>query len=377
MALLGVFVLIFLMDTFAEDTILKWIFVPHARTEATTGDYIITGIRNIDFTKFSLKMLGGDLAQSTSKDSATMAYCDKYFDLGNINTLWSIGNHDVESGSRAMIKKFTKRDTYYSYARDGVQFLILDTELDAVSFDSTAILGAQLDTVKAVCNRVTSADTKFLIVLNSRYMWMINNPYFTATMKDSIAASSKSMKGTNFYSTIYPLLQTVKAKGIQVMWFSGDKSRMNVNNYIYNQADSIPFYAAKMENSDPDSTNYVIILTYTKNKKMKCDYVRLTHVNSWTTGALPHCVACAYNTIAAGPALKVQQSLGKKEITLTWQTGNEEKGTMQIFSINGSRYYAKEFQTNKALIVAMDKPGIYIVRAKHGNATDVKKFVVR
>jgi hypothetical protein len=373
MAVIGIF-----MNSFSEDTILKFIFVPHARTEAKTGDMIITGIRNIDFTKFSLKMLGGDLTQTTSKDSATMAYCDKFFDLGNPNTLWSIGNHDVESGSRELIKKFTKRDTYYTYARDGVQFLILDTELDAPSFSSSSILGAQLDTVKAVCNRVTSADTKFFIVLNSRFIWMANNPDFTQAFKDSnVAASSKSLSTTNFSKDVYPLLQAVKAKGIQVMWFSGDKARANVINYIYNKADSIPFYAAKMENTDPDSTNYVVILTYTKNKKMQCDYVRLTHVNTWTTGALPHAIVSSSNGIAREQALKILQISGKKEITIALQTGNNKNGLVQIFRINGAMYYSKESTINKAITVHIDNPGIYIAQATVGNTTHVKKFIIR
>jgi hypothetical protein len=364
-------------NSFAADEVFKWIFVPHARTEATSGDMIITGIRNIDFTKFSLKMLGGDLCQATSKDSATMAYCDKFFDFGNPNTLWSIGNHDVESGSRATIKKFTKRDTYYSYARDGVQFLILDTELDATSFSGTQITGVQLDTVKAVCNRITSADTKFLIVLNSRYIWMVNNSDFSQAFKDSnVAASSKSMTTSNFSTDIYPLLKAVKAKGIQPLWLSGDKIRTNVNNYIYKAADSIPFYAAKMENSDPDSTNYVVILTYTKNKKMSVDYVKLTHVNSWITGTLPNATVYAHSA-AEEQALQVRQAVGKKEIAMTWQAANDENGMLQIFGLDGALYHSQAFKTNKTITVSINRPGVYVVKGTFANGTQSKKFVVR
>jgi hypothetical protein len=370
-------ILSIVMDVFSDDTILKFIFVPHARTENSTGDLVIKGIQNIDFSKFALKMLGGDLAVSTTKDSATMAYCDKIFDLKNVNTLWAVGNHDVESGNKALITKFTNRSTYYSYARNGVQFLILDTELDATSFSGTSITGAQLDTVKAVCNRITSADTKFLIILNSRYVWMVGNPDFTQAFKDSnIAASSKSMTTCNFSKDVYPLLQAVKAKGIQPMWFSGDKARTNVNNYIYNHADSIPFYAAKMENSDPDSTNYVVILSYTKNKKIQCDYVKLTHVNSWVTGVLPKSEPSFENSTAKETFL-VRQTLAKREITLSLQNANNVRGLIRIFGTNGAVYYSKEAAMNHPLTIHLNKAGVYIAQAIAGNSIHVKKIIVR
>jgi hypothetical protein len=367
------------MNAFAEDTILRYIFVPHARTENSTGDLVIKALQAIDYSKFAVKMLGGDLAVSTSKDSATLAYCDKIFDIKSVNTLWSVGNHDVESGNKALIKKFTGRDTYYSYARDGIQFLILDTELGATSFSGTSITGAQLDTVKAVCSRITSADTKFLIVLNSRYIWMVNNPDFSQAFKDSnIAASSKSMTTSNFSTDVYPLIKAVKAKGIQPMWFSGDKARCNVNNYIYNKADSIPFYAAKAENSDPDSTNYCICITYTKSKKIQMDYVRFTHVNEWIAkAATPAVTVFAQNAAAGKQALQTRQTAGQKEIALTWRAAADETGVIQVFGVNGELHQSRIFKTNKTMIVSFEKPGVYIAKAVFPGGSRAAKFVVK
>jgi len=260
------------IDLFPQnDSVLNFIFVPHPRSEDQVNQSIYQGIAKIDFTKYDMIMLGGDLTYSTSKDSATLAYCDNLFNLGSPNTLWSLGNHDVQSGHRALIKEFTGRESFYSYERNGVTFIVLDTELDADGFSNTFIKEDQLQMVKNVCDSI--AESGFLILLHHRFMWMINNEYFKTKLTDSIAASSRSMDTTNFYSDIYPLLREVKNRGIQVLVFSGDKSKINIE---YSPEDSITFYAARMADDLPDSMNNVIILNYNlQNKEITCNFVSL------------------------------------------------------------------------------------------------------
>jgi len=260
------------MDLLSQnDSDLKFIFVPHPRSEDQVHQSVYPGIAKIDFTKYDVKMLGGDLTYSTGKDSATLAYCDNLFNLGSPNTLWSFGNHDVQSGHRELINKFTGRESFYSYYRDGITFIVLDTELDANGFSSTFIKGDQLQMVKNVCDSIT--ESRFLILLHHRFMWMINNDYFITMLTDSIAASSRSMDTTNFYSDIFPLLQKVKNKRIQVLVFGGDKSKINV---IYSPEDSITFYAARLADDLPDSINNVIVLNYSpQNKEITCNFMPL------------------------------------------------------------------------------------------------------
>jgi hypothetical protein len=274
-------ILIFLLLTISginlfsqTDSVLKIIFTPHPRSEDQVHQSVYEGIAKIDFKKYDVRMLGGDVTYSTSKDSATLAYCDDLFNIGSANTLWSFGNHDVQSGHRSLIKKFTGRDSYYSYYRDGITFLVLDTELDANSFISTFIKGDQLQMLKTVCD--TIKESRYLIVLHHRLMWMINNNYFKSRLTDSIAASSRSMDTTNFYSDIYPLLQKVKSKGIPVLVFGGDKSKINID---YSPEDSITFFACRLASDLPDSINNVIILSYNlKNKEITRNFVTLENV---------------------------------------------------------------------------------------------------
>jgi len=264
-------------DLFSQnDSVLKFIFVPHPRSDDQVNQSVHSGIAKIDFTKYDVKMLGGDITYDTGKDNATLAYCDNLFDLGSPNTLWCFGNHDVQSGHRSLIKKFTGRESYYSYSRDGITFIVLDTELDANAFSSTFIEGNQLQMVKDVCDSIT--DSRYLILLHHRFMWMINNDYFKSRLTDSIAASSRSMDTTNFYSDIYPLLQKVKNKGTQVLVLGGDKSKINV---AYSPEDSITFYAVRLATDIPDNINNVIVLNYSlQNKELTCNFVPLTEITT-------------------------------------------------------------------------------------------------
>jgi len=279
MRLLTIFIILTVSftDLFPQnDSVLKFIFVPHPRSEDQAHQSVYPGIAEIDFAKYDVIMLGGDITYSTSKDSETLAYCDNLFNIRSPNTLWSLGNHDVQSGHRDLIKKFTGRESYYSYSRDGITFIVLDTELDANSFSSTFIKGNQLQMVKDVCDSIR--DSRYLILLHHRFMWMINNDYFTSRLTDSIAASSRSMDTTNFYSDIYPLLQTVRNKGIQILVFGGDKSKINV---AYSPEDSITFYAARLSTDIPDNTNNVIVLNYgLQNKELTWDFIPLSEVTT-------------------------------------------------------------------------------------------------
>jgi hypothetical protein len=261
------------LDLYAQsDSLIKFIFIPHPRSADREVQSVVAEIENIDFTKYDGTMLGGDLTYYTTRDTSTLVYLDDIFDLSNPNTLWSLGNHDLEGG-RNLITHFTGRESYYSYNRNGVTFMVLDTELDANSFSSTFIKGDQLQMVKNVCDTIVESST--LILLHHRFMWMIGNDYFIP-MLDSMAASSRSMDTTNFYSEIYPLLQKVKNKGIPVHVFGGDRSDLNV---VYSPEDSITFYAARLRDDLPGNVNNAIILKYNlQSKELSTDFAALANL---------------------------------------------------------------------------------------------------
>jgi hypothetical protein len=69
-------------------------------------------VEQLNFEKYDMLWLGGDLAQLTSEDDATINYVDSIFNLGSRNTLWSIGTHDYTDLER--VRNSTKKPLYYS-----------------------------------------------------------------------------------------------------------------------------------------------------------------------------------------------------------------------------------------------------------------------
>jgi hypothetical protein len=239
--------------------------------------------------------------------------------------------------------------------------MVLDCELNATDFSRTFISGDQLQMVKNVCD--TIAKSRYLILLHSRYIWMINNSFFDSKL-DSIAASSKSMDTTNFYADIYPLLQKVKAKGIQVMVFGGDKSLINVK---YSPEDGITFFAARLYNSFTDSVNNVIVLSYNlQSGAMTSEYVTLAEIDKTETSVI---------NLQEQQILKVWQSPSSNQINIQLQACHYDQVSIQIYSINGILQQTFKLNKNEIKRVNLIKPGLYILKATYGNLSLAKKFV--
>ena len=361
------------IDLFPQsDSLLKFIFIPHPRSEDRENLSVNPDIAKIDFSMYDVLLLGGDLTFDTDNSSATLAHCDSVFDLGNPNTLWSLGNHDVQSGHRQLIKDFTGRDSYYSYTRDGITFLVLDTELDANGSSSTFITGDQLQMVQNVCDSIM--DSRYLILLHHRLMWMINNDDFKDRLTDSIALSSRLLDTTNFYSDIYPLLQNVKNKGIQVLVFGGDRSDFNVE---YNPEDSITFYAAALSVDVPDSLKNVIVLNYNlSNKLINIEFVPLFE-DTITTDV---------RRIFSSPGrFLLNQNYPNPfnpTTTISWYSPLSGRQTLKIYDILGNEIttLVNEFKPAGNYEVMFDgsnfPSGVYYYRLQAGKFTETKKLVL-
>src|SRR5512133_495169 len=263
-----------------SDGITRYIFIPHLRSENKVIQSVLPSIEKIDFSKFEMILLGGDLTWYTSINRVSMDYCDSLFHIGSPNTLWTFGNHDLNS--RILISEYTGRPGHYACQKDGITFVVLDTELDATGFSSSFILGGQLQMLKTVCDSISRSH--FLIVLHHRLLWMIGNEDFNGRI-DSVGESTRQLDTTNFYQDVFSLLQKVKNKGIQVICLGGDKSKINM---VYSPEDSIIFYAGTMAPEYPDSINNVLILNHDiNNQTLSTEYVSLTKIEKKNTVLAP------------------------------------------------------------------------------------------
>jgi hypothetical protein len=345
-----------------ENDTLKFIFIPHPRSEDRVNQTVLPTIEKIDLSRYDMTLLGGDITWSVSINRTAMDYCDSLFNIASPNTLWTMGNHDISS--RYLITEYTGRPQHYTYLRDSILFLVLDVELNSNGFNSTFIKGPQLEMVQQLCDTLTHAS--WLVVLHGRLIWMVGNPDFSTRM-DSVAESTKQLDTTNFYTDVYPLLQKVKKRGIQVLCLGGDKSRINIEYY---PEDSISFFTSTMSPDYPDSVNDVMVFEYARTShSMRHSFIPLSVVpKKQETGISP-----PYKETLI---INAWQGSGSREICLQSAAEGEKPTIVNIFYLNGINCHSLQLRGTEIKELHLPLPGIYIVQAIHGQACTTRKIVV-
>jgi hypothetical protein len=345
-----------------ENDTLKFIFIPHPRSEDKVHQTVLPAIEKIDLSLYDMTLLGGDITWSVSSSRTAMEYCDSLFDIASPNTLWTMGNHDITS--RYLISEYTGRPQHYTYQRDSILFLVLDVELNASGFNSTFIKGEQLEMIQQVCD--TMAHASWLVVLHGRLIWMVGNHDFSTRM-DSVAESTKQLDTTNFYEEVFPLLQKVKKRGIRVLCLGGDKSRINIE---YSPEDSITFFTSTMAPEYPDSLNDVLVFEYSKSTgSMQHTFIPLSVVpKKQATGISPPDKETLF--------IKAWQGPGSLDICLQSAMEDEKPTEVKIISLNGTICHVLQLRGTETRQIHLPLPGMYIVQAIHEKACITRKIVV-
>jgi hypothetical protein len=215
-------------------------------------------VENIDYSKFDVLCLGGDLALLTSLDEATMEKTDSYFNVSDPNTLWSLGNHDYSDLD--LVEAYTGRPPYYAYNKNGITFIVLDTQ-DSLS----NIVGEQLNLFNSVMDTLT--ESTHLIVLSHKLIWMYSHPELNSEI-DSISNGIfgecfHCVNPNNFYEDLYPRLIEAKQGGIEVICLAGDIG-IKVKDFYYLTDEEIIFLASGL--SYTESENFAILFKHNVSK---------------------------------------------------------------------------------------------------------------
>lgn len=193
----------------------SYLHISHTRTNS--DPLMDSLVEKLNYDKFDMLWLGGDLAALTSSSENTMAHIDSIFDLGSEKTLWTLGNHDYSNLER--VKRFTKRPRYYSAHQDGITLIVLDTQ-DSLS----NIVGAQREFLNNTLDTIQKST--HLIILHHKLIWMHDNPVLapraSSIANGGLGGCSYCINPNNFYSEIYPKLIKIKEKGIEVLCIGGD-----------------------------------------------------------------------------------------------------------------------------------------------------------
>lgn len=234
-----------------------YIYISHTRTKE--NPLIDSSAEKIDYSKFDIVMLGGDLAYLSSEDDTTMNYLDSIFDLSNPKTLWSLGHHDYSDLER--VSQYTKRNNYYSSWFDGITFIVLDTRVD-----TSCIIGKQLEFFNSIID--TLSNSSHLIVMTHKLIWMYNNedlePLIDSVSNARFAHCDYCLSENNFYKDIYPKLVEVQKQGIDVICIAGDIG-FKVSEFEYKTPDGIMFLASGFDYRKKE--NKVLIFEHNVKEK--------------------------------------------------------------------------------------------------------------
>lgn len=241
-----------------EEKVFSYLHISHTRTDANPN--MVSNIEEINYEKFDMLLLGGDLATLTSIDDETISHVDSVFNLGSPNTLWALGNHDYSNLDR--VNKFTKRQAFYSIHKNGLTFIVLDTQ-DSL----TNIVGLQRELFNSIVDTIN--ESSHLILLHHKLFWMFGNQYLQPQIENVSNAPLGDcfycINPNNFYSEIYPKLVEVKERGIEVICIGGDIGFKD-KEFEYITDEGIYFLASGCKWTDSDNKALLLKHDLEKNK---------------------------------------------------------------------------------------------------------------
>ncbi|MFT6165582.1 MAG: hypothetical protein ACJAV5_000689 [Vicingaceae bacterium] len=219
-----------------ETQVKRYLHISHTRTKINPK--LDSFVEQLNFEKYDMLWLGGDLAQLTSEEESTMQHVDSIFNLSSRNTLWSLGNHDYTDLVR--VQKFTKRSPYYTCHQNGMTIVVLDTQ-DSLS----NTIGKQKDFLFGVLD--TLKESSHLVLLHHKLIWMHNH----VELEKRVPSVSNAGLGdcfycinpNNFNSEVYPKLVELKQSGVEVICIGGDIG-FKIKEFEYLTAEGIQFLAS-------------------------------------------------------------------------------------------------------------------------------------
>ena len=249
----------------------NYLHLSHTRTNSNPN--MDSLVERIDFNKFDMLWLGGDLAQLTSIDDKTMTHIDTIFNIGESKTLWALGNHDYSNLNR--VKKFTKRPPYYATNKNKITFVVLDTQ-DSLS----NIVGAQKEFLFGVLDTINPST--HLVILHHKLIWMYNNDHLedrTSSISNArIDDCSYCINPNNFYSEIYPKLVDVQKKGVKVLCIAGDIG-VKAKEFEYLTSEGIYFLASGI-NSNEENNKALLFSHDVVNDSLSWEFQLITELDN-------------------------------------------------------------------------------------------------
>ncbi len=210
----------------AESPEKEFLFIGHSRSMVT--EFTDPRFEDIDYSRYEMLLLGGDMAMSTSGSTTTLKHLEKLFRMREETTLVALGNHDT--GDIPLLLRYTAHPEFYEYLHDRILFIVLNTQRDGGQ-----IKGPQLDLVRSSLRSLKKRRVRNVVLLTHKLIWLRGSrgepglePFNKVPDGKFRVANGKfgdcvwCTPKTNFYEDVYPLLARAAAGGLGIYAIAGD-----------------------------------------------------------------------------------------------------------------------------------------------------------
>jgi hypothetical protein len=220
----------------------------HTRIRDTVNQKLDPREEQLDFSKFDLLLLGGDLCEDSSEELETVEYLDSILDLGSPDVHWAIGNHD--NTNLDYVEKVTKRSTNYTFHRNGITFVVLNSHTGAEDW-MINVSEEQREMVQNISD--TIQNSTHLVVLTHKLIWILGHPEMKKHQGKNMLSwtCNYGIANNNWNEVMLPILQRTQRKGVQVICVAGDLGN-NAKEFEEFASDGIVYLASGINPVDDD-----------------------------------------------------------------------------------------------------------------------------
>lgn len=246
--------------------IVEYVHISHTLTDKNPE--VAEAAASIDYSKFDMRWLGGDMAFLSSIDEETIQNIDLIFDIGHTNTLWSLGNHDYDNLN--LLELYTRRPTFYTHHKNGITFLLIDSQkLDLFT------RGSQKSFIDSTISNV--ANSTHLILLHHKLFWLygdeILEPQIDRISNSGLGEELWNIYPNEFYNNTYPALAELEQNGVEVICIGGDIGN-KAKKFEYLTSEGIDFLASGIDFES--SNNYALVFQHdTLSKNLTWEYTNI------------------------------------------------------------------------------------------------------
>ncbi len=227
----------------------KYIFIGHP--------YRFGGVDSLfDARCFALELpenydriwLGGDVLAKSLMNKENVEAVDDVFNVSSPSNCWAMGNHDAWGFNWEWFYEICNKKTYDAHYEADITTIVVNTNITPIDCEK---LDEQYRMIENVCDTIT--ESLALIVIFHHGVWAnvpglasastysnVNKPYWNSN------CFNPSERW--FSNSVYPMLKSVKERGIQVFCLMGDMGAYHKTFYGISD-DGIHFMGCGLWNS--------------------------------------------------------------------------------------------------------------------------------